>query len=800
MLVYQLFTPLLYFAIAAAVAGVVHRWVLPLRRSMLLALLVLPLVFTGKALLTGQVYGPYDRAYDALPFSSVKEELGVDGPSRGELHDLYTQIAPWHRAVRHAWSEGDWPLLNPFTLAGDVLLGSAQPAPFYPPNLISLLLPLPLALTFLATLQLYLAALAAFVLCREVGCGRRAALLGAAGWMAMSGTLFWVGWPIGAALALLPATLAAVHQVVRDAGRRSALFLAVALALALLAGHPETAAHHVLVGSFFGLWWMATQPAKGWLRMVAFAFAGGALALAFSAIAVLPLWDTVTQTFEWTRRQALPAAAAESFGELVSRALPNFIPFAHGVPGLRLADLPNFFQPLSGAYVGSLLFAPALLGVLAKPPGDRSASRWLWLVAGLVGLAAGSHLPGIDRLLGLVPPFDTVIHERLIAVTGLALCVLAAFGCDAWLAGRVSGRRLAVLTAAVFLGLVVSLAFLWSSLVERGAGEHLPLHGALLLAPLLLWLPFSLSHRRRTLAFIALLALLLVQRAGEMGNLYPVSRLDTFYPPLAALELPEDLEAPSRFVGFGFTLFPNQAAHYRLEDPRGYQALRHAAFRQTFPLWVAKDGPWWYTSVSDFTRPFLGFLNVRYALTPADRSVGGWQRLRAGEGWAIWRNPWVLERAFLPRRVRCGVQPGSRLEEMSRARSFSEVAWIDDACGELPGDGVREIANGRGELTVRSDGTGYALDARLEEPTWMVVSNVAWRGWRARLANGEEIPVVRANHAFLGLRLPAGEHQVRLFFRPRSFELGLGITALAIAAWLAIGGWRAISRLNASRS
>lgn len=137
-------------------------------------LLLVPLTFTGKALLTGRSYAPFDLAYHSEPLLGMSGKYGV-GPGRGIFFDVHSAIIPWHQAVRWAWSHGEWPLLDPFLRCGDPLAGSAQPAPYAPVNLLMLALPPPLGLTFAASLQLFLAALAAFLWTRDLGCREEAA-------------------------------------------------------------------------------------------------------------------------------------------------------------------------------------------------------------------------------------------------------------------------------------------------------------------------------------------------------------------------------------------------------------------------------------------------------------------------------------------------------------------------------------------------------------------------------------------------------------------------------------------------
>lgn len=70
---------------------------------------------------------------------------------------------------------------------------------------------------------------------------------------------------------------------------------------------------------------------------------------------------------------------------------------------------------------------------------------------------------------------------------------------------------------------------------------------------------------------------------------------------------------------------------------------------------------------------------------------------------------------------------------------------------------------------------------------WLVMPEEYAPGWRARV-NGEEVPVLRADHALRAVRVPRGECRVETWYAPRSLEVGaaLGALALGCAAWLAL--------------
>lgn len=66
---------------------------------------------------------------------------------------------------------------------------------------------------------------------------------------------------------------------------------------------------------------------------------------------------------------------------------------------------------------------------------------------------------------------------------------------------------------------------------------------------------------------------------------------------------------------------------------------------------------------------------------------------------------------------------------------------------------------------------------------FLVISEVYYEGpgWTATI-DGEEVPIIRANFLLRAVKVPAGEHEVRLTFKPKSYLIGeklsLGSSAL----------------------
>ena len=777
----------LYAVFAVLLLALAHRLVARITWRVALALALLPLCFTGRALLTGQVYAPIDLAYSSGPLTPYAAQYGVGGDRKGIFTDVYSAIIPWRQAVRYAVRHGEWPLWNPFILCGDPLAGSAQPAPYYPINALSLLLPLALAFTFGATAQLFVSVLAAFLYFRDLGCRAAAAVVGAVGWAFSSFLAFWLEWPLGAAVSLAPLVVLGARRVVKRPGWPSALLLAVALALTILAGHPESVIHVFAVGAVLGLAEAAAVPPRRWVVIAGWTAAAAVLALALSAIYLLPLFEVLRQTLQWLLRQGSPAiAAAVSPGDAWRLFVGSAVPSITAVP--REGAVPPLLSPLTSAYAGSVLWGPALYGLIR----GRWKGRYVLAALGLGGLCAGARMPGIYPLLGRLPLLSMSINERLVFAAAFATAALAALGVEAWLrvgeegkltaasrelAGACAAAVLTCAAAVVWLVPLASAASFPDRGIERWAAWGLIPLCAVALITGLAALP-RLSRHALGWGGTALIVVLAVQRTAEMGSFYPTIPARAFYPRVPPLDaLPMQDEEPWRAVGQAYELVPNLGSLYEIEDVRGYQAIFHRRFAELLPLW-AHPLPGWFLSVLDVDRPFLSLMNVRYAIASRGHRLPGWRPVARGLGSRLWENPRVLPRAFVPKMVRLGVSPDLEVEEMKAETDFRQRAWI------VPPEGAkgppREERNGRGWVVARRHGLGFALTARMKRPGWAVITETAWTGWRAQL-DGREVPLGIGDHTFLALAIPEGWHQAELFYRPRSFEVGRALSTAALA-------------------
>src|SRR2546423_480482 len=76
----------------------------------IVVLMLLPLLLSGRALLTGGVYGAIDLAYTSEPLAWLAERSGITEIANPNASDVFAQFIPWQAAVRDALRHHQWPM------------------------------------------------------------------------------------------------------------------------------------------------------------------------------------------------------------------------------------------------------------------------------------------------------------------------------------------------------------------------------------------------------------------------------------------------------------------------------------------------------------------------------------------------------------------------------------------------------------------------------------------------------------------------------------------------------------------
>ena len=154
------------------------------------------------------------------------------------------------------------------------------------------------------------------------------------------------------------------------------------------------------------------------------------------------------------------------------------------------------------------------------------------------------------------------------------------------------------------------------------------------------------------------------------------------------------------------------------------------------------------------------------------------------------KNDAALPRAFVPRAI--VVEP----DESAALGKMIQPNFDPREQAFLHAD-VKPLTACAGHVVIRSETpTHLELDVEMETEGVVILSDQWDAGWQARL-DGNPIPIHRADVALRAMQLPAGDHQLKLNYRPASFVCGVW---LALASGLISLTWSGILWVGSSEN
>jgi hypothetical protein len=719
--------------------------------------------------------------FDQPPWAA--SHPGHQLPERKIAPDVALTSYPWAVVARDQLRDGELPLWNPYEFGGTTLAGNMQSAQFFPLTWLLLVLPLGYAWGVVAVAKLVIAGLGTYALSRELRIARGGALLAGTVYMLSAPLIAWVQWPLGSAFGLFPWLLLATSRLERARCAGSVAAVAVAFALTILAGHPESALIAVSAATVFLLVLLALQ--GGRLRVAVQWLAGLVLGVAAAAAAVVPF----AQAWE----PSITRSADSSFGLFVR--LPESLSLTYALPGLFGNGEPDLYTSgVSFNSVAASFGLPALLlaGIALARYRRRPAALALAAMAA-VALMTAYGIPPVSWFVDNVPPWSkSILAERCNFVVALAGAVGAGAGFGALSRHPLPPRRVAAVVAGA--GLAIAIAFVLAEL--RGG---LPAPASVKRESLALGLVFlvatggllvALRWLRPPLALTIVLGLALLSVAG-MRDFNVTLPPDEAYPAKpAAVAALQRQPGPYRVGAIrhereSIVLPANTAALYGLESVEGYDfplSRRWHDFQSVALGFRGFRAETRYAAVPPDRRMLAGYrmMNTRYyvAAPGARAPAPGFEVLHRGPDATVFRDPGALPRAWVVSRTR----PLGYRETLA--------ALIE---GRL--DPRREALVPRGSPSPPEASRPGFRAARVEQlggdhvrvhlapgsAGWLVLANAYAPTWNAEV-DGQEAEIRPTNLAAMGLPVSASARTVEFRLDRTGFWLGVAISLVALAA------------------
>lgn len=492
-------------------------------------------------------------------------------------------------------------------------------------------------------------------------------------------------------------------------------------------------------------------------------------------------------------------------------------------PLARMAGLPthgaSHLERICGAgAVGALCALVALLHWR-----DRRSRYAVALLTG--GFLLAMATPLLDLVL-LLPGFSFGSPRRWIFCCVLALTFLAALGCEFLLDNRRTRRLFpAALLCVSPVALLVILASVApqqiSALFEGPAAENMPAWILRVSVPVLLVLLIATALCFRmtgTRLCLALLLLLALDGAWLQHTLNPAQhdavpfeatttteylrrsayedcpvpgapwRLARFRSP--ATDMPDALARP-------VPLPPNLNLLFGIPDVHGYEGMLHRRYEELLEvvepgISVAHHLIREFRDINSLEHPVLDLLGARSVLSPGLLPLAR-VHTSVPELCAVYRNEGAQPLVQVPAALEVLADDNAVLHALDQPSFRPEQrAFV------LPGDAAALGWASGATLGPPPHDLHFRVERRSTEiiihysnnpaPRPLLLAMVHHAEWEALDAAGATLPLVRADHALMATRLPAGSGTVRVVYCPRDFHLGLlgaaaGVLGLLVLAW-----------------
>ena len=323
------------------------------------------------------------------------------------------------------WLHGHIPWWNPYEGLGAPLAGEMQAATFFPPT-VFLLLSNGQVLSHLSVELI--AGVSTYFLLRRLCLGRPAAVAGGIAF-GLNGTFAWVSHAPANPVAFLPLALLGVELAAakdQKHATRGWVMLAIALALSVYAGFPETT---YIDGILVAIWVVVRFVQLGEIRR-AFLFTvakGLGVGLLLSAPLLIAFVDYLPHAYI--------GAHNGTFG---SASLPRgafsqaFLPYVYGpIDGFLANDATGTLTVIWGSVGGFIALSVSLLALIGLYGRRLRALRMTLLVYVIISFGRTYGVQPFQHIVNVLPGMKDVAFFRYSdASWELALIVLAAFGLD----------------------------------------------------------------------------------------------------------------------------------------------------------------------------------------------------------------------------------------------------------------------------------------------------------------------------------------------------------------------------------
>ena len=753
----------------------------------LILILVVWFIFASPYFLRNKV--PFPSTYQVNNFSPWSVNNKFWGPVKnGAMPDIITQIYPWRHLAIEIWKQGQVPLWNSYTFSGNPLLANYQSGVLSPFNILFFVFNFVDAWSILVLLQPLLAGLFMYFFARSLRVSKTGGLISSVSFMFFGFITSWMCYStLGYAILFLPLSLFCVEKYYETKKNVFLFLLSLTFPLSFFSGHFQISLYFLItVLTYIFYKAVTSKNIHNTLYIMLYTCFGLLLVMP----QVLPSIELYLESFRSSFFQK---------GGISIEYLPSFlVPDFFGNPVTRNTWFGHYAE--WNAYIGVLPLMLAIYSFLRI----KKHQMLFFLIFGLLSLILAISNPISSLIQNLkIPILSTSAINRMIILFSFSFAVLAGYGYDKLLLDIKNARKNIIMIWLSLFGLI--FVVMWIAILQKLfiPLDKIDISKQNLILPTILFLMSSalititvmlrkIKHRRELYLFLALGLILLVVfdllRFAIKWQAFDPKNL--VFPTFSTTKAFSKISGVNRVFG---NLGGEASIYYKLPSVEGYDALYNKRYGQ-FIGYIEKEeflkSNWSVVSFpknSKNTSKAINLLDIKYIVHKlADNGVSWtfpiwtysekqFDLIYKDDYYEFYQNNYVFPHAFLVGRY-VVIEDEKQILKTLFSKNFdlrSEIVLEDN-----PGTNIKKGNMGDAKIiSYKPNNIEISVDSR-SNALLFLAENYA-KGWKASI-DGKNASILRANYTFRAIKIDKGKHNVKFWYDPWSFRLGIYLSIVGL--------------------
>lgn len=717
-----------------------------------------PFFLQGKVPIPGDtVVGLYH------PFRDLYADTNPNGLSYKNflLTDPVRQQYVWKELAISMLSNNQFPIWNPYEMAGKPFLANFQLGIFYPLNILLFVKPFVTAWSYFIVLQSVLAGIFMYVYLRHLRLSPPARILGTLSWVFSGFLVAWLEWGVIVHTILwLPLILLSVHNLFECKRKRWELIwfctLVLSCCFSFFAGHLQTFFYlfSFTICYSFAIWVVGKR----------------SLWKLFSLLTFFILFITITSVQWVPTMQFIELSARDSdqtiqtvgwfipYQNLVQFIIPDFF----GNPAtLNYYGIWNYSEFIGYIGIGALILA--LYAIIERR--DKKTLFFTVTIVVCIILSTQNYLSELPFILK-IPFISSAQPTRILSLICFSLAVLSALGFDYFIKHKRKTYIPIILVGAVIVLCWYLVYFSYQlfpnleAAVVTKSNLRLPTILFILFSALLVI--YSKVKNKTVLQILIVLILCL--------SLFDLLRFGFKYTPFVNPEYLFPQTKTTNYLASQKGLFriaatdsrilpPNFPTHYGLQTIEGYDPLYLKNYASMIAANERDDHsvaePYGFNRIitpRNINSPFLDFLNVKYVLSFDELETSKFKKVLTEGQTKVFENKNVLPRVYFVENI-VGAKSQADVAKLLATVDLPTTAVVTD--NEL----IKEYSPGT--VTVNKYSPNEIIFHTSNKGNgFLVFSDTYYPSFRATI-DGRDTKIYQVNGAFRGIAVPKGVHIVK---------------------------------------